>query len=110
MKRHRTKHKRHQKREEAERRFKKSLVGFAILILASTFICPYLIAEDRFSEGMQSTAKGAFSVPREMAETNEESNILLGATGGVIKGIGDTVVNVADGIFKILTFYEPAAE
>lgn len=86
-------------------RWKRFLSLIVLLASIATFIDSGLYAEDRVAEGAKDIAKGTTAVPKKVAETANQSNILYGVTVGVAEGLLDTVKGVGEGVFKILTFY-----
>ena len=78
---------------------------FVVLIFISTFMAPGLYAEDRVASGAKDIAKGFASLPREMAQTANESNALNGLIVGGASGLVSTVKYIGEGLFKIFTFY-----
>lgn len=86
-------------------RCKRVLSIFMLLISITTFIASGLFAEDRVAEGAKDIAKGVTAVPRKIADTANESNILYGIAVGMAEGLLDTAKGIGEGMFKILTFY-----
>jgi putative exosortase-associated protein (TIGR04073 family) len=86
---------------------------FILLIYIITFAVPAFAAEagaEKLGEGVEEAATGWTEVPKQMAETTEETNPIEGLTVGTIKGAGDAVVKTTEGTIKAATFYIPDKE
>lgn len=115
MKRHRIKLKKRLKRSRLYRKCKGFLSGFASLIFIVIFAVPAIAAEakdagEKLVEGIEETATGWVEVPKEIAETSEETNPIEGVTIGTIKGAGEAIVETTEGAVKAATFYIPEEE
>lgn len=86
-------------------RHKRFLSAFILLIFIAIFTTPLLFAEDRVAEGAKDIGAGVTAIPKKVAETSNETNILYGVTVGMAEGLLDTVKGIGEGIFKILTFH-----
>jgi len=79
-------------------------------ILIFAFILPAIAANDpgeKLAEGVEEVSTGWTEVPKEIAETSEEENIVEGVTKGTVEGAKTAVEVTADGIVKVSTFYVP---
>lgn len=97
------------------RKMKSMICGFAVLIFITTFALPVLAQEaegpgEKLVEGIEETATGWAEIPKEMAETSEETNLIEGVTVGVVKGVGEAVIKTTTGAVKAATFYIPEEE
>lgn len=115
MTRHKANLKRRLRRCKLYRTLKGITSGFALLIFIITFAVPILAEEakdagEKLTEGIEETATGWVEVPKEIAETSEESNPIEGVTVGTIKGAGKAVAETAEGAVKAATFYIPEEE
>ncbi len=89
------------------RRFIKSFPPF-LLILALAM--PVLAAEnagEKLAGGIGDAATGWVEVPREMADTTQDTNVIEGVTVGTVKGAGEAVVKTTKGVVDAATFYIP---
>lgn len=114
MRRHGIKRRRHLSRPTS-RKLKRFLSGFASLIFLIAFAAPVIAqgaeeAGKKLAEGVEETATGWVEVPKEIAETTEEANLIEGVTIGAIKGAGEAVVKTTEGAVKAATFYIPEEE
>ena len=92
---------------KAMRRFIKSFPPYLLII---AFALPVLAAEgpgEKLAEGVGDAATGWVEVPKEMADTTEETNVLEGVTVGTVKGTGEAVVKTTKGVIDAATFYIP---
>ncbi|TRZ53953.1 MAG: exosortase system-associated protein, TIGR04073 family [Dehalococcoidia bacterium] len=92
------------------RRFIKSFPPF-LLILA--LAVPVLAAEnagEKLAGGVGEAATGWAEVPREMADTTRDTNVIEGVTLGTVKGAGEAVVKTTKGVVDTATFYIPDKE
>ena len=67
-------------------------------------------AGEKLVEGIEETATGWTDIPKEIAETTEESNVIEGLTVGTVKGAGKAVVDTTKGVVKAATFFIPEEE
>ena len=89
------------------RRFIKFFPPYILLV---AFVLPVLAAEEpveKLSGGVKEVATGWTEVPKEMADTTQEKNVVEGVTVGVIEGAGKAVVNTTKGVVDATTFYLP---
>jgi putative exosortase-associated protein (TIGR04073 family) len=103
-------HKRCVRRKMGLKRFVKSFPPF---LLVMVFMLPAIAAEgpgEKLAGGVEDTATGWIEVPKEMAQTSEDTNIIEGLTVGTIKGAGEAVVKTTKGAVDAATFYIPDAE
>lgn len=98
----------------------KIIAVIAIIVLAVSFITPAVAEEaakkeaaetesagEKLAEGIEETATGWTEVPKEVAETSEETNPVEGVTVGAVKGAGKAVVKTTEGAVKTATFFVP---
>ena len=64
-------------------------------------------AGEKLAGGIEDTATGWVEVPREMAQTTEDTNVVEGVTIGTIKGAGEAVVKTAKGGVDTVLFLIP---
>ena len=102
-------HRRCARRRLGVRKFVKCFPPF---LLALIFVLPVWAqgAGEKLAGGIEDTATGWVEVPREMADTTEDSNIIAGATIGTVKGAGEAVVKTTKGVVDVATFYIPDKE
>lgn len=89
------------------RRFIKFFPPYILLV---AFVLPVLAAEEpveKLSGGVKEVATGWTEVPKEMADTTQEKNVVEGVTVGAIEGAGKAVVNTTKGVVDATTFYLP---
>jgi len=89
------------------RRFIKFFPPYILLV---AFVLPVLAAEEpveKLSGGVKEAATGWTEVPKEMADTTQEKNVVEGVTVGAIEGAGKAVVNTTKGVVNAATFYLP---
>jgi len=93
------------------------LVIFALAAFVTSLAAPALAKEEyieetgeKLAEGVEETATGWTEVPKEIAETTEESNVVEGVTVGTVKGAGEAVVATTQGVVKAATFMVPSDE
>ena len=89
------------------RRFIKLFPPYILLV---AFVLPVLAAEEpveKLSGGVKEVATGWTEVPKEMADTTQEKNVVEGVTVGAIEGAGKAVVNTTKGVVDATTFYLP---
>ena len=102
------KHQEVKSRKVIMRRFVKVLPPY---LLIAAFLLPGLaVAEEpaqKLTKGIEETATSWAEVPKEMAETTEEKNIIEGVTVGTIEGAGKAVVGTTKGVVDVATFYLP---
>lgn len=83
---------------------------FGIAILALGVLCATSensFAQDPFSKlgrGVANTLTGWVELPKNVYATSVEDNAFTGATLGLAKGVGMTIVRTGAGIFEIVTF------
>lgn len=101
------KHQEVKSRKVSMRRFVKFFPPYLLII---AFVLPALAAEEpaqKLSEGVGKTATAWTEVPKEMADTTKEKNVVEGVTLGTIKGAGKAVVDTTKGVVDVATFYLP---
>jgi len=89
------------------RRFIKFFPPYILLV---AFVLPVLAAEEpveKLSGGVKEAVTGWTEVPKEMADTTQEKNVVEGVTVGAIEGAGKAVVNTTKGVVDATTFYLP---
>ena len=89
------------------RRFIKFFPPYILLV---AFVLPVLAAEEpveKLSGGVKEAVTGWTEVPKEMADTTQEKNVVEGVTVGAIEGAGKAVVNTTKGVVDAATFYLP---
>jgi len=109
MRRQKMKQKRSKRKPESIRRF---INCFPACLIILAFTLPALAAEgpgEKLAGGIEKTATGWTEVPKEMAETTEETNVVEGVTVGTVKGTGKAVVETAEGVVESATFFIPDA-
>ncbi len=112
----RRKHHKNREKKEQEpitmkdkiRQMLKKFLEIAILLMFITAVMTQVsfARKDRVAESAVDIARGVTSLPREIAETANESNIINGVVVGTAKGIWGTVENIGKGVFKLFTFQE----
>lgn len=115
MTRHKANLKRRLRSCKLYRKLRGVISGFALLIFIITFAVLAMAEEakdagEKLVEGIEETATGWVEVPKEIAETTEESNLIEGVTVGTIKGAGKAVAETTKGVVKAATFYIPEEE
>lgn len=79
-------------------------IFFAMILMAQSSDC---FAQDPFSKlgrGVANTLTGWVEIPKNVYATSVESNALSGATLGLAKGAGMSIVRTGAGIFELVTF------
>lgn len=84
----------------------RSLIYVLIAALLVMTAMPAFAAKDRVATGAKEVGVGVASIPRQIADTANRSNILEAVVVGTVKGVADAGKNIGEGIFKILTFYQ----
>ena len=82
----------------------------AALALTASAVC---FAQDPFTKlgrGVANTLTGWVELPKNIYSTSVEDNALAGATLGLAKGAGMTIVRTGAGIYEIATFPFPLPE
>lgn len=88
-------------------------LSLAILLSGAS---PWAMAEASYGEmvrtklasGLTNMSFGLFEIPKNVINTSNEVNVLLGATGGVLKGTLHTVGRLLAGSVDFLTFLVPS--
>jgi len=109
MRRQKMKQKKSKRKPDSVRRF---INCFPACLIILAFTLPVLAAEgpgEKLAGGIEKTATGWTEVPKEMAETTEETNVVEGVTVGTVKGTGKAVVETAEGVVESATFFIPDA-
>lgn len=107
MRRDKSRKKRWAKRREERSLYKKFVRTLMLLLVVSLIATPLLRAEDRTAGGARDIGRGISSLPREIANTANDSNIVNGFIVGTARGLVGTVKGIGEGLFKIITFYKP---
>lgn len=95
------------RRKAGLKRFIKSFPPFMLVLALALPLWAEGEAGEKLAGGIEDTATGWVEVPREMAETTQESNVIAGVTLGTIKGAGEAVVKTTKGVVDTATFYIP---
>jgi len=90
----------------------------ALLALLLALGAPPAVADDgygsqvasKFTRGLANTATGWVELPKDIVNTSKDSNIAVGMTWGVLKGVLDTVGRTAVGALELATFFVPSDE
>jgi len=90
----------------------------ALLALLLAAGAPLAMADDgygsqvgsKFARGLANTTTGWIELPKDMINTSKDSNILVGMTWGILKGVLDTVGRTAVGALELATFFVPSDE
>lgn len=87
---------------------------FAVLFL---FSIPSAMADnygsqvaDKFARGFANTVTGWVELPKNISNTTKESNIGMGLTVGLAKGVMHTVGRTVVGAVELVTFFIPSPE
>lgn len=86
------------------------MVLMMVLMLSISSAC---FAQDAFSKlgrGVANVLTGWVEIPKNIYSTSLEDNALAGATLGLAKGAGMTIVRTGAGIFEVATFPFPLPE
>ncbi len=89
---------------------KRFIKSFPLLMLVLALALPLWAegeAGEKLAGGIEDTATGWVEVPREIAQTTEDTNVIEGVTIGTIEGAGEAVVKTAKGVVDTATFYIP---
>lgn len=65
---------------------------------------------DKFARGFANTVTGWVELPKEISNTSKASNIGMGLTVGLVKGIMHTVGRTVVGAVDLVTFFVPSPE
>jgi len=109
MRRQKTRNKKWAKRREERSMHKKFMKSLMLLMVMSLILTPFVNAEDRVAEATKDMGRGVSSLPREIANTTNDSNIINGLVIGTARGVVGTLKGVGEGVFKLLTFYRQDA-
>lgn len=85
-------------------------VAAGFTLMASATAC---YAQDPFTKlgrGIANTLTGWVELPKNVYSTSKEENPFTGATLGLAKGVGMTLVRMGAGIFEVVTFPFPIPE
>ncbi len=81
-------------------------LGLALLIMMS-MVAPIYAKEaksaKKIEKGVVSIITAPFEVPKQIYNTSNEQNALVGITAGTLKGAASFVVKMLSGIFNVLT-------
>jgi len=90
--------------------------------LASLFVAMFMVASpaiasdytnqvvDKFSRGFANTLTGWVELPKDIVNTSKQSNVGVGLTVGLVKGIMNTVGRTVVGAVELVTFFIPSKE
>jgi len=87
-------------------------VFFAMLLMG---VVPMAIADDgygsqvasKFGRGLANAATGWIELPKNVVNTSNQSNVAVGITWGVVKGVLYTVGRTVIGAAELATFFIP---
>lgn len=65
---------------------------------------------DKFGRGFANTATGWIELPKNVVNTSNQSNVAVGITWGLVKGVLYTVGRTAVGAVELVTFFVPNDE
>jgi len=90
-------------------------VLFAMLLMGAA---PMVMADDgygtqavnKFGRGLANTATGWIELPKNVVNTSNNSNVAVGITWGLVKGVLYTVGRTAVGAVELVTFFIPNDE
>ena len=57
----------------------------------------------KFGRGLSNMTLGVLAIPGQIKDTSEDSGPFVGATWGLVKGVGYTVAHEVVGVFEFLT-------
>jgi putative exosortase-associated protein (TIGR04073 family) len=98
------------RRKAGLKRFIKSFPPFMLILALALPVYAEGEAGEKLGHGIEDAATGWVEVPKEMADTTEETNVVEGVTVGTIKGAGEAVVKTTKGAVDAATFYIPDKE
>ncbi len=86
---------------------KKIVSVFAIVMLMCAVTTPvFADAASKFTDGIKQFATSPMNIVDDVKEEYEASEFKpLGVFGGMLKGVGNTVVDAVGGLFNALTFF-----
>lgn len=97
--------------------------SYRMMSLATLFAALFLVAvpsamaseyttgvADKFSRGFANTVTGWVELPKEISNTSKESNIGMGLTVGLAKGVMHTIGRTVVGVVELVTFFVPNRE
>lgn len=87
-----------------------SVAMIAAAALGSSTVCYAQDAFTKLGRGVANTLTGWVELPKNIYETSVEDNAFAGATLGLAKGAGMTIVRTGSGIYEIATFPFPLPE
>lgn len=64
----------------------------------------------KLGRGVVNTATGWVEIPKNIVNESNESNVAMGLTWGLVKGIFQTVGRTAVGVVELVTFFIPNEE
>ena len=84
--------------------------GVLLLLLTVTTMCYANDAFTKLGRGVANALTGWVEIPKNIYDTSVKDNALAGATLGLAKGAGMTIVRTGAGIYEIATFPFPLPE
>jgi len=105
MKRDKSVQRRQQRRFVARMKGKKMSGAAALIIISTLALMPAAYARDHVSEAAKDFTKAGASIPQQIAETTNDSNIINGVVVGTAKGVLGAVQSVGKGLVELFTFY-----
>jgi len=97
--------------------------GFRTMSLATLFAALFVLSvpsamandygsqvADKFSRGLANTVTGWVELPKNIVNTSKESNVGMGITVGLVKGVLQTVGRTVVGAVELVTFFIPSPE
>lgn len=97
--------------------------SFRMVSLATMFAALFLVAmpsamandytsgvADKFARGFANTVTGWVELPKEISNTSKQSNIGVGLTVGLAKGVMHTIGRTVVGAVELATFFVPSPE
>lgn len=94
-------------------------MGFIVLLSFLLFgVASPTLAEEGYGErvgeklgrGLVNVATGWVEIPKNIVNTSQDSNVGIGVTWGLVKGIGHTLGRTLVGAGELATFFVPTAE
>ncbi|MEA3560315.1 MAG: exosortase system-associated protein, TIGR04073 family [Candidatus Omnitrophota bacterium] len=90
----------------------KGIIAFlAMAVLLN--ICAVCYAENalqKLGRGIANVVTGWIEIPKNVYDTSQEENIIMGLTIGLAKGLGMSVIRTGAGIYDTVTFPFPVPE
>ncbi|ADE13824.1 conserved hypothetical protein [Nitrosococcus halophilus Nc 4] len=94
-------------------------MGFIVLLFFLLFgVASPTLAEEGYGErvgeklgrGLVNVATGWVEIPKNIVNTSQDSNVGIGVTWGLVKGIGHTLGRTLVGAGELATFFVPTSE